>query len=166
MQWLPLLPTRALALAAFVPLVMAAAPPASAQESDDGRFGRGQISRDEVRDFLREALEARRESGDSMGERIQERRDRRADIMDMMEERRDRRRAIYDRLDPEAQERIRDALRERVRDRVGERLRERIRDRIAERRGEDEGRCFIVTRMLRAEDGDVTAIVRRRICRE
>jgi hypothetical protein len=45
--------------------------------------------------------------------------------------------------------------------------RERIGERIAERRrGGDEGDCYFLTRSLRAQDGDLVVIVRRRVCRD
>jgi len=48
-----------------------------------------------------------------------------------------------------------------------ERLRERIGERIAERRrGGEEGDCYFLTRSLRAQDGDLLVIVRRRVCRD
>jgi hypothetical protein len=77
-----------------------------------------------------------------------------------------------ERLSPEQRERIRDRLAERFGDHgeggegLRERIRERVRDRLASRYGDDGGRCFYMTRILRSEDGDVTALVRRRICRD
>jgi hypothetical protein len=103
-------------------------------------------------------------------EGMRDRHERRADLLGMLEERRERRSELMERLGPEARERIRERVRDRLGERYGEgrgeRLRERIRDRIAERRGSDGERCFIVTRMLRAEDGEVMAMVRRRVCRD
>ncbi len=47
------------------------------------------------------------------------------------------------------------------------RLRGRIAERIAERRrGGEDGDCYFLTRSLRAEDGDLLVIVRRRVCRD
>jgi hypothetical protein len=46
-------------------------------------------------------------------------------------------------------------------------LRERMGERIAERRrGGEEGDCYFLTRSLRAQDGDLLVIVRRRVCRD
>jgi hypothetical protein len=48
-------------------------------------------------------------------------------------------------------------------------LRERIAERIAERRHggeEEEGDCYFLTRSLRAEDGDLFVLIRRRVCRD
>ena len=78
---------------------------------------------------------------------------------------------------------LRDLLRDRIRTRqdlrdlivdlmqdrqdMRGRLRERIGERIAERRGGgEEGDCYFLTRSLRAQDGDLLVIVRRRVCRD
>jgi hypothetical protein len=38
---------------------------------------------------------------------------------------------------------------------------------MAERRhGGEEGECYFLTRSLRAQDGDLLVIVRRRVCRD
>ena len=77
-----------------------------------------------------------------------------------------------ERISPEQRERIRDRLAERFGEHgeggegLRERIRDRVRDRLASRYGDDSGRCFYMTRILRSEDGDVTALVRRRICRD
>ena len=171
MKMLSLLQAGALTLAASLPLVFAAPQAVSAQEG-------GGISRDELREFLREGIESRREMRGSMMEGMHERRDRRSHMMDMMDERRERRQDLAERLSPEQRERIRERLSERfgadgergegkIGEGLRERIRERVRDRIASRLEEDgEGRCFFLTRILRSEDGDVTAMVRRRICRD
>lgn len=167
MKKLSLLSMGALALAMSLPLMPQAA---SAQEG-------GGISREELREFLREGIESRREMRDSLLEGMRDRRDRRSHMMDMMEERRERRQDLAERLSPEQRERIRERLAERFGadgdggdgwrgEGLRDRIRERVRDRIASRWHDDEGRCFYMTRILRSEDGDVTAMVRRRICRE
>ena len=79
---------------------------------------------------------------------------------------------------------LRDLLRDRIRTRqdlrdlivdllqdrqdMRGRLRERIGERMAERRrgGGEEGECYFLTRSLRAQDGDLLVIVRRRVCRD
>jgi hypothetical protein len=46
-------------------------------------------------------------------------------------------------------------------------MRERIGERLAERRGGGEEKdCYFLTRSLRAQDGDLLVIVRRRVCRD
>ena len=74
---------------------------------------------------------------------------------------------------------LRDLLRDRIRTRQDLRdlivdliedrqeMRRRLRERIAERRGGgEEGECYFLTRSLRAQDGDLLVIVRRRVCRD
>jgi len=173
MKTLSLLPMGALALAMALPLIPQAA---SAQEG-------GGISREDLREFLREGIESRREMRGSMMEGMRDRHDRRSHMMDMMDERRERRQEMMERLSPEQRERIRERLSGRLGDEgergegkgsegkgsegLRERIRERVRERMASRPdGDGEGRCFFSTRILRSEDGDVTAMVRRRICRD
>ena len=168
MKTLSLLPMGALALAMALPLIPQAA---SAQEG-------GGISREDLREFLREGIESRREMRGSMMEGMRDRHDRRSHMMDMMDERRERRQDMMERLSPEQRERIRERLSGRLGDEgergegkgsegLRERIRERVRERMASRPdGDGEGRCFFSTRILRSEDGDVTAMVRRRICRD
>lgn len=162
MKTLSLLPMGALALAMALPLMPQAA---SAQEG-------GGVSREELREFLREGVEARRETRGSMMEGMRDRQDRRSHMqdrrshmMDMMEERRDRRHEMMERFSPEQRERMDERFGERSGER-GDRLRERLRERMSSRYGDEGGRCFFTTRILRSEDGDVTAMVRRRICRD
>ncbi len=173
MKTLSLLPMGALALAMALPLIPQAA---SAQEG-------GGISREELREFLREGIESRLEMRGSMMEGMRDRHDRRSHMMDMMDERRERLQDMMERLSPEQRERIRERLSGRLGDEgergegkgsegkgsegLRERIRERVRERMASRPdGDGEGRCFFSTRILRSEDGDVTAMVRRRICRD
>ena len=65
---------------------------------------------------------------------------------------------------------LRDLIVDLIQDRqdMRGRLRERIGERIAERHrgGGEEGECYFLTRSLRAQDGDLLVIVRRRVCRD
>jgi hypothetical protein len=74
---------------------------------------------------------------------------------------------------------LRDLLRDRIRTRQDLRdlivdlmqdrrdMRGRLRERLAERRGGgEEEDCYFLTRSLRAQDGDLLVIVRRRVCRD
>lgn len=146
MKKLPLMAAAALALVASPVLMAATTAPASAQEwrDRDGDFTEG-----ELREFLRDALEARGDRREALGDRLRDRRDRRSELLDMIRERRDRRDELMDHLG----------------DRGGPRG--RLRERIAERRGgDDDGSCYFLTRTLRSEDGDTLVMVRRRVCRD
>ena len=78
-----------------------------------------------------------RDLRDFLRDRIRTRQDLRDLIVDLMQDRRD--------------------MRGRLRERIGERLAER-------RGGGEEEDCYFLTRSLRAQDGDLLVIVRRRVC--
>jgi hypothetical protein len=153
----------ALALVATPALFCATTTPASAQEWSDREGG---IGEGHLRDFLMDALEARRDRREMLMDLLQERRDRRSELLDLIRERRDLRGELMDLLGD------RGDLRERLRERIGERfgevgLRGRLRERLAERLGAgEEGNCYFLTRTLRSEDRNLFVLIRRRVCRD
>jgi len=100
--------------------------------------------------------------------------DSREALADRLRTRRDLRDLLEDRLQLR-RDLVRDFLEDRTRsrglrdvdddDRDG--LRGRLRERLAEsRRGREREGCYFLTRSLRAEDGDLLVIIRRRVCRD
>lgn len=165
MTRLSILAVAAFTLVASPTLLLATAGPAAAQE-DDWSIGETDISDGGLRGLVQNWMDERSDRRDMLMDLIQERSDRRDELMDMLRDRMDRR--------GELREFLRDhpALRERLRERLASRwedegdgggLRGRLRERIADRFG---GNCYFFTRSLRAQDGDLLVVVRRRVCRD
>jgi len=151
MARLPMIAAAVLAIAASAPLICTTTSPASAQGWRDRD---GDTDRD-LRDLIRDRVRTRQELRDL--------------IVDLIEDRQDMRRRLRERIadrrggDEEGDCRNRDEDEDGAR--WHGRLRERIGERIAERRrGGEEGDCYFLTRSLRAQDGDLLVIVRRRVC--
>jgi hypothetical protein len=153
MARLSVIAAAVLAIAASAPVICTTTSPASAQGWRDRD---GDTDRD-LRDLLRD--------------RIRTRQDLRDLIVDLLENRQDMRERLRERIaerrggGEEGDYRNRDededdgGWRGRLRERIGERMTER-------RRGGEEGECYFLTRSLRAQDGDLLVIVRRRVCRD
>lgn len=143
-----------LALASSVPLLIGTTAPTIAQgwhDSDDETSDRPLV------DSFLDRLRVRGDLRDLLGHRGGSRRD----IRDVLEDR------------GPARHRFRERLRDRwtaMRDDEDEDddggLRGRLRERLAQRRHGHEGDCYFLTRSLRAADGDLLVIVRRRFCRD
>jgi hypothetical protein len=144
MARLSVIAAAVLAIAASAPVICTTTSPASAQGWRDRD---GDVDRD-LRDLLRD--------------RIRTRQDLRDLIVDLLQDRQEMRGRLRERIGH---------LRDRDEDEDGGgwrgRMRERIGERMAERRhGGEEGDCYFLTRSLRAQDGDLLVIVRRRVCRD
>ena len=157
MARLPVIAAAVLAIAASAPVICTTTSPASAQGWRDKD---GDTDRD-LRDLLRD--------------RIRTRQDLRDLIVDLMGDRQDMRGRLRERIGERIAERRGGGEEKDCRNRDEDeddggwrgRLRERIGERIAERhRGGEEGDCYFLTRSLRAQDGDLLVIVRRRVCRD
>jgi len=154
MARLPVIAAAVLAIAASAPVICTTTSPASAQGWRDRD---GDTDRD-LRDLLRD--------------RIRTRQDLRDLIVDLMQDRREMRGRLRERIGERIAERRGGGDEEDYRDRDedeedGGGWRERIGERLAERRGGgEEEDCYFLTRSLRAQDGDLLVIVRRRVCRD
>jgi hypothetical protein len=104
---------------------------------------------------------------------LQERRDRRSELADFLRDHPGLRDRLRERLAARSDDEGGGALRDRLRERVASRwddeddgggLRGRLRERLAARM--DGGGCYFLTRSLRAQDGSLLVLVRRRICRD
>jgi hypothetical protein len=185
MARLQVIAAAVLAIAASAPVICTTTGPASAQGWHDRD---GDADRD-LRDLLRDRVRTRQDLRDLIVDLIQNRQDMRGHLRERIAERRgggedgDYR----NRDEDEDGGGWRGRLRERIAERRGGgeegdcrnrdededdggwrgRLRERIGERMAERRhGGEEGECYFLTRSLRAQDGDLLVIVRRRVCRD
>ena len=157
MARLPVIAAAVLAIAASAPVICTTTSPASAQGWRDKD---GDTDRD-LRDLLRDRIRTRQDLRDLIVDLIQDRQDMRGRLRERIGERIAERRGGGEEGD----------WRNRDEDEDGGgwrgRLRERIGERIAERRhGGEEGDCYFLTRSLRAQDGDLLVIVRRRVCRD
>ena len=152
--------TAVLGLLMLLPVLSTTTAPAIAQETSDDDEDVGNVGRSELRDFLKDAIQARRERRDRLMDLLEERRDRRSALLDLLRERRDRRSELIDLLQERGERRggLRSLLGE---DEGGGGLRERLRKRFAERDGDE---CLIFTRTVRDQDRDFFVLVRRRIC--
>ena len=146
MTRLPVIAAAVLAIAASAPMICATTSPASAQGWRDRG---GETDRDvDLRDLLRDRIQTRADLRDLIIDLLRDRQDVRALLRERVASRRDREEDEDD-----------GGWRGRFRERLGERIAER-------RHGGDEGQCYFLTRSLRAEDGDLVVVVRRRICRD
>jgi hypothetical protein len=167
MARLPVITAAVLAIAASAPVICTTTSPASAQGLRDRD---GEMDRD-LRDLLRDRIRTRQDLRDLIVDLMQDRQDLRGRLRERIGHWRDRE-------EGEEEGGWRGRLRERIshmRDRGEDeddggwrgRLRERIGERLAERRhGGEEGECYFLTRSLRAADGDLFVLVRRRVCRD
>ena len=153
MARLPVIAAAVLAIAASAPVISMTTSPASAQGWRDRD---GDPDRD-LRDLLRDRIRTRQDLRDLIVDLIEDRQDMRERLRERIAERRgggeegDCRNRDEDEDDG--------GWRGRLRERIGERMAER-------RHGGDEGDCYFLTRSLRAQDGDLVVIVRRRVCRD
>jgi len=164
MARLPVIAAAVLAIAASAPVICTTTSPASAQGWHDRD---GDTDRD-LRDLLRDRIRTRQDLRDLIVDLMQDRQDMRGRLRERIGEHIAERRGGGEEGDCRNRDEDEDGggWRERMRERIGERLRERIGERIAERRGGEEGECYFLTRSLRAQDGDLLVIVRRRVCRD
>lgn len=161
-------PASALALVASFCVFIGTTIPSSAQERDNG------ITAAELRAFLSDEIMARGERREAFRDRLRDDDDDDDESREAMREHRGEMREHRGEGRGRAGRRAEmrefleehPFLRERLRERGRERLRERIGERFAERRGDDDGRCFFLTRVLRSEDRDFLVLVRRRVCRD
>jgi len=144
MARLPVIAAAVLAIAASAPVICTTTSPASAQGWHDRD---GDMDRD-LRDLLRDRIRTRQDLRDLIVDLIQDRQDMRGRLRERISQWRDREEDEDD-----------GGWRGRLRERIGERIAER-------RRGGEEGDCYFLTRSLRAQDGDLLVIVRRRVCRD
>ena len=153
MARLPVIAAAVLAIAASAPVICTTTSPASAQGWRDKD---GDMNRD-LRDLLKDRIRTRQDLRDLIVDLIQDRQDMRGRLRERIAERRGG--------GEEGDCRNRDEDEDgggwhgRMRERIGERIAER-------RRGGEEGDCYFLTRSLRAQDGDLLVIVRRRVCRD
>jgi|SRR5580704_2262509 len=153
MARLPVIAAAVLAIAASAPVICTTTSPASAQGWRDRD---GDTDRD-LRDLLRDRIRTRQDLRDLIVDLIQDRQDMRGRLRERIGERIAERRGGGEEGD----------CRNRDEDEDGGGWRGRMRERIAERRrGGEEGDCYFLTRSLRAQDGDLLVIVRRRVCRD
>src|ERR1700693_2066112 len=153
MARLPVIAAAVLAIAASAPVICTTTSPASAQGWRDRD---GDTDRD-LRDLLRDRIRTRQDLRDLIVDLIQDRQDMRGRLRERIGERIAERRGGGEEGD----------WRNRDEDEDGGGWRGRMRERIAERRrGGEEGDCYFLTRSLRAQDGDLLVIVRRRVCRD
>ena len=153
MARLPVIAAAVLAIAASAPVICTTTSPASAQGWRDRD---GDTDRD-LRDLLRDRIRTRQDLRDLIVDLIQDRQDMRGRLRERIGERIAERRGGGEEGD----------CRNRDEDEDGGGWRGRMRERIAERRrGGEEGECYFLTRSLRAQDGDLLVIIRRRVCRD
>jgi hypothetical protein len=157
MARLPVIAAAVLAIAASAPVICTTTSPASAQGWRDRD---GDTDRD-LRDLLRDRIRTRQDLRDLIVDLIQDRQDMRGRLRERIGERIAERRGGGEEGDFRNRDEDEDGggWRGRLRERIGERIAER-------RRGGEEGDCYFLTRSLRAQDGDLLVIVRRRVCRD
>ncbi|SIO46970.1 hypothetical protein SAMN05443247_05804 [Bradyrhizobium erythrophlei] len=157
MARLPVIAAAVLAIAASAPVICTTTSPASAQGWRDRD---GDTDRD-LRDLLRDRIRTRQDLRDLIVDLIQDRQDMRGRLRERIGERIAERRGGGEEGDCRNRDEDEDGggWRGRLRERIGERIAER-------RRGGEEGDCYFLTRSLRAQDGDLLVIVRRRVCRD
>jgi len=157
MARLPVIAAAVLAIAASAPVICTTTSPASAQGWRDRD---GDTDRD-LRDLLRDRIRTRQDLRDLIVDLIQDRQDMRGRLRERIGERIAERRGGGEEGDCRNRDEDEDGggWRGRLRERIGERIAER-------RRGGGEGDCYFLTRSLRAQDGDLLVIVRRRVCRD
>jgi len=157
MARLPVIAAAVLAIAASAPVICTTTSPASAQGWRDRD---GDTDRD-LRDLLRDRIRTRQDLRDLIVDLIQDRQDMRGRLRERIGERIAERRGGGEEGDCRNRDEDEDdgGWRGRLRERIGERMAER-------RRGGEEGDCYFLTRSLRAQDGDLLVIVRRRVCRD
>jgi hypothetical protein len=157
MARLPVIAAAVLAIAASAPVICTTTSPASAQGWRDRD---GDTDRD-LRDLLRDRIRTRQDLRDLIVDLIQDRQDMRGRLRERIGERIAERRGGGEEGDCRHRDEDEDdgGWRGRLRERIGERIAER-------RRGGEEGDCYFLTRSLRAQDGDLLVIVRRRVCRD
>jgi len=157
MARLPVIAAAVLAIAASAPVICTTTSPASAQGWRDKD---GDTDRD-LRDLLRDRIRTRQDLRDLIVDLIQDRQDMRGRLRERIGERIAERRGGGEEGDWRNRDEDEDGggLRGRLRERIGERIAER-------RHGGEEGDCYFLTRSLRAQDGDLLVIVRRRVCRD
>src|ERR1700756_5753803 len=149
MARLPVIAAAVLAIAASAPVICTTTSPASAQGWRDRD---GDMDRD-LRDLLKDRIRTRQDLRDLITDLIQDRQDLRGRVRERIAER------VAERRCGGEEEEDDGGLRGRLRERIAERVAER-------RRGGEEGDCYFLTRSLRAQDGDLVVIVRRRVCRD
>jgi hypothetical protein len=157
MARLPVIAAAVLAIAASAPVICTTTSPASAQGWRDRD---GDTDRD-LRDLLRDRIRTRQDLRDLIVDLIQDRQDMRGRLRERIGEHIAERRGGGEEGDCRNRDEDEDGggWRGRLRERIGERIAER-------RRGGEEGDCYFLTRSLRAQDGDLLVIVRRRVCRD
>src|ERR1700731_1214751 len=157
MARLPMMGAAVLAMAASAPVICTTTRSASAQGWRDRD---GDTVRD-LRDLLRDRIRTRQDLRDLIVDLIQDRQDMRGRLRERIGERIAERRGGGEEGDCRNRDEDEDdgGWRGRLRERIGERMAER-------RRGGEEGDCYFLTRSLRAQEGDLLVIVRRRICRD
>jgi hypothetical protein len=157
MARLPVIAAAVLAIAASAPVICTTTSPASAQGWRDRD---GDTDRD-LRDLLRDRIRTRQDLRDLIVDLIQDRQDMRGRLRERIGERIAERRGGGEEGDCRNRDEDENdgGWRGRLRERIGERIAER-------RRGGEEGDCYFLTRSLRAQDGDLLVIVRRRVCRD
>ena len=157
MARLPVIAAAVLAIAASAPVICTTTSPASAQGWRDRD---GDTDRD-LRDLLRDRIRTRQDLRDLILDLIQDRQDMRGRLRERIGERIAERRGGGEEGDCRNRDEDEDdgGWRGRLRERIGERMAER-------RHGGEEGECYFLTRSLRAQDGDLLVIVRRRVCRD
>jgi len=158
MARLPVIAAAVLAIAASAPVICTTTSPASAQGWRDRD---GDMDRD-LRDLLRDRIRTRQDLRDLIVDLLQDRQDMRGRLRERIGERIAERHGGGEEGDWRNRDQDDDdgGWRARLRERMGERM--------AERRhgGGEEGECYFLTRSLRAQDGDLLVIVRRRVCRD
>jgi hypothetical protein len=153
MARLSVIAAAVLAIAASAPVIYTTTSPASAQGWRDRD---GDTDRD-LRDLLRDRIRTRQDLRDLIVDLLENRQDMRERLRERIAERRGGgEEGDYRKRDEDEDD---GGWRGRVRERIGERMTER-------RRGGEEGECYFLTRSLRAQDGDLLVIVRRRVCRD
>ena len=153
MARLPVIAAAVLAIAASAPVICTTTSPASAQGWRDRD---GDVDRD-LRDLLRDRIRTRQDLRDLIVDLIEDRQAMRGRLRERIAERRGGEEGDYRNRDEDEDD---GGWRGRLRERIGERM--------AERRhgGGEEGECYFLTRSLRAQDGDLLVLVRRRVCRD
>jgi hypothetical protein len=152
MARLPVIAAAVLAIAASAPVICTTTSPASAQGWRDRD---GDTDRD-LRDLLRDRIRTREDLRDLIVDLIEDRQAMRGRLRERIAERRGGEEGDYRNRDEDEDD---GGWRGRLRERIGERMAER-------RHGGEEGECYFLTRSLRAQDGDLLVIVRRRVCRD
>jgi len=172
MTRLPVLAMAAFSLFASPTLLLTTTTPAAAQDNDWSTDG-SDVSDSSLRDLLRDWVQERADRRDMLMDLIQERRDRRSEIMDFLRDHPGLRQRLSERLAARSEDEDGGGMRERMRDRLASRwdeaedgggVRSRLRERFAARM--ESGGCYFLTRSLRAQDGSLLVLVRRRVCRD